>query len=205
MFGSLAHARLFIRGGGMSRLWITGYRSYEMGTFGDKDPKILVMKYAIEQLVRQQLENGSEWVLTGGQLGVEQWTIEVVLALKKDWPMLKVAMMLPFEDFGSQWQPNSQSKLQVLKQGVDFVDSVSHATYQGPGQLQNYQAFMLNHTDAALLFYDPEFEGKAKYDYKIIQQHQRKTPYPLTLIDMDQLQDYATTYSEQQAENDFFE
>ena len=28
------------------RLWVTGYRSYELGTFGDKDPKIKVIKYA---------------------------------------------------------------------------------------------------------------------------------------------------------------
>ena len=49
----------------MSRLWVTGYRSYEIGTFGDKDPKITVMKYALKQALREQLELGLELVITG--------------------------------------------------------------------------------------------------------------------------------------------
>ena len=70
----------------MSRLWVTGYRSYEIGTFGEKDPKITVVKYALEQVIRQQLDLGLKWVITGGQLGVEQWSVAVALSLKAEFP-----------------------------------------------------------------------------------------------------------------------
>ncbi|WP_281510461.1 SLOG family protein, partial [Lactobacillus taiwanensis] len=30
----------------MKRLWVTGYRSYELSIFSDKDPKLAVIKYA---------------------------------------------------------------------------------------------------------------------------------------------------------------
>ncbi len=188
----------------MSRLWVTGYRSYEIGTFGEKDPKITVVKYALEQVIRQQLDLGLKWVITGGQLGVEQWSVAVALSLKAEFPQLKVAMMYPFQQFGQQWQENNQAQLRQLAAQCDFVDSVSQAQYQGPQQLKNYQKFMLSHTDAALLVYDPDFEGKTRYDLQAIEQQQATMPYPLTTIDMYSLQEYATEYEEKLAENQAF-
>lgn len=196
----------YCRGEEMLRLWVTGYRSYEMGTFGDKDPKIVVIKYALKRVLREQIDNGLEWIITGGQLGIEQWTVEVVIELKAEFPSLKVAIMLPFQAFGSQWQANSQAKLKELLAKSDFAESVSNAPYQGPHQLQSYQKFMLTHTDGALLVYDTTFEGKTVYDYRVIQKQQAIMPYPLTLIDMDRLQEYATEYEEIQAEkHNFYE
>ena len=32
----------------MRRLWITGYRSYELSTFRDDDPKITVIKHVLK-------------------------------------------------------------------------------------------------------------------------------------------------------------
>ena len=32
----------------MSRLWLTGYRSYELGVFGNEDPKLKVIQYALK-------------------------------------------------------------------------------------------------------------------------------------------------------------
>lgn len=190
----------------MLRLWVTGYRSYEIGTFGDKDPKIAMIKYALKRVLKEQIDSGLEWVITGGQLGIEQWTVEVVIELKETAPDLKVAVMLPFKSFGSQWQPNSQANLQALLSKSDFSESVSNATYQGPHQLQNYQKFMLEHTDGALLVYDTEFEGKTSYDYRAIQKQQEVISYPLTSIDMDHLQEYANEYAEIQAEkHNFYE
>ncbi len=44
----------------MSRLWLTGYRSYELGIFSDSDPKLKVIKFTlknrlIEKLKRERL------------------------------------------------------------------------------------------------------------------------------------------------------
>ena len=164
----------------MSRLWVTGYRNYEIGTFGDKDPKIEVIKYALNRTLREHL--------------------------KREFPALKVAMMLPFQKFGSQWKPDNQARLQSLISKSDFCESVSQAPYEGPQQLKNYQQFMLTHTDGAILVYDLDFEGKPVYDYRAIQKQQSIVPYPLTTIDMDQLQDYATEYEEiHEEKSNFYE
>jgi len=77
----------------VSRLWMSGYRSYELNVFSDQDDKLKVIKYALTSYLTEQIEDGVDWLITGGQLGVEQWCAEVGLELKKIYPELKVAMM----------------------------------------------------------------------------------------------------------------
>lgn len=182
----------------MSRLWVSGYRSYELGIFQSKDPKVTIIKEAIKQFIRQRIDDGVDWIITGPQLGVEQWTIEVTLELKKDFPELKVALMLPFAQFGSQWNEDNQNTLTQLTTAVDFSDQVSDAAYHSPQQLKNYQQFMLAHTDEALLVYDPENEGKPGYDLTAANTYAEQHPYPISLIDFDQLQETADEYFERQ-------
>jgi uncharacterized phage-like protein YoqJ len=185
------------------RLWITGYRNYELSIFGDKDPKIIVIKRAIKNYLSNLLENGDlNWIITGGQMGSEQFAIEVSNELKKQFPDLKNALMTPFLDFGANWNENNQSRLAINKTAVDFTQSVSNFPYNNPTQLRNYQTFMLNHTDFALLIYDPEQEGKSKYDYLAIKKYQATHPnYHLELINMQQLVDISEEIAEEQRNN----
>lgn len=182
----------------MSRIWFTGYRTYELGVFKEKDPKVAVLKYALKKTIIEQIEQGLQWVITGGQLGVETWTAEVALDLKADYPELQVAMLLPFGHFGSQWQEASQTRLAELKQKVDFCAEVHHEDYQGPFQLRQYQDFLLSHTDGAVMVYDLDYQGKSQYDYQAIQHLREKSPYPLELVGMDDLQEFANDYQENQ-------
>ncbi|CAH1850057.1 DUF1273 domain-containing protein [Convivina praedatoris] len=183
------------------RMWVSGYRSYELGVFKDNDPKIQVIHYALRTFFIEQIDLGLEWVITGGQLGIEQWAIQVVQELKADYPGLKIAMILPFADFGGNWQPAKQATLAQLKSQVDFFGTVSNQKYQNPSQLQQYQDFLLGHTDQAALVYDAEFEGKTQYDYQKILAYQAKHPYPLQLLDMDNLQAAALDLQEQRENN----
>ncbi|MEE6716687.1 DUF1273 domain-containing protein [Schleiferilactobacillus harbinensis] len=182
----------------MERVWITGYRSYELGVYGAQDPKLKVIKYLLDRTLRRYVDDGLRWVITGGQLGVEQWALETALAIKADIGLPKAAMMLPFADFGQKWNEENQGHLAALKSQADFSASVTSATYQSWRQLQAYQQFMLGHTDGAILIYDTEQEGKPKYDYDIITKSQETRPYPLELIDFYTLQDAANEYEESQ-------
>ncbi|AVK62991.1 hypothetical protein C5Z26_02115 [Lactobacillus sp. CBA3606] len=182
----------------MSRLWMSGYRSYELGVFGDTDDKLKVIKYALTSYLTAQIEDGVDWLITGGQLGVEQWCAEVGVALKQTYPELKVAMMLPYAEFGGRWKENNQAKLQLLLAQVDFHAAISKRPYENPQQLRNYQEFMVTHTDAAALVYDLDNPGKPSYDYDAIQSFTETQPYPLTVIDFDWLQESANEYAEKQ-------
>lgn len=187
----------------MERMWITGYRSYELNVFRDNDPKITIIKTAIQRRLMEVLQQNEDelWLITGPQMGTEQWTIELGNDLQEDYPQLRLAMMFPFADFGKQWNESNQAKLAHRQQQVDFFADVSKHPYQSPQQLRNYQQFMLGHTDQALLLYDPEYAGKPQYDYQVIQKYCEDNDYQLNLIDFAELQDEATEWEERQREN----
>lgn len=186
----------------MRRLWITGYRSYELNVFKDDDPKVAVIKSVIQQELRQRLAEADDefWLITGPQLGVEQWALEVGLELQTEFKQLKLSMMLPFTEFGQQWNENNQAKLANLRERVDFAASTSDHPYQSPQQLRAYQHFMLTHTDSCLMVYDPEHAGKPKYDYAAAKKFSAEGQYQVRLLDFDELQEAANEWEERERE-----
>lgn len=55
------------KGGLIKRLFISGYRSYELGVFSKKDKKLFYIKEFIKQRLRQYADRGLEWVIISGQ------------------------------------------------------------------------------------------------------------------------------------------
>ncbi|WP_071131234.1 DUF1273 domain-containing protein [Enterococcus timonensis] len=171
----------------MKNLYVSGYRSFELSIFQENDPKITRIKEVLKSNLKEQLEEGLEWVIISGNLGVEQWTASVVTGLKEEYPELKLGIIYPFKDFGSQWKENNQEKKIAVEAQADFVDSVSHAPYQNPGQLKNHTQFLLQHTDGAILVYDDEFPGKTEFFYK---EALKQENYQLSTISFDDLQNF---------------
>lgn len=191
----------------MRRIWVSGYRAFELAVFSDRDPRRQVVDAVLKERLRQWLnESGEEsWVLSGPQLGVEQWALRAALALKSDYHQLRVAMMLPFADFDQRFNEAHQAELALLRDQVDFAAEVSPAPYQSPQQLRNYQRFMFDHTDQLLLVYDPDQESeegnksKPYWLYRATRDLQRAgRDYPLDLVDMDALQEGAEEWAARQ-------
>ncbi|MGX4763423.1 SLOG family protein [Holzapfeliella sp. JNUCC 72] len=173
------------------RIWLTGYRGFELNLFKEDDPKAKIIKDVIKQRLINLAENHElVWVITGGQLGIEQLALSVAISLGEDYN-IKTAMLLPYQDFGSRWNEKNQEGLSNLKNRVDFCKATTNNKYQGPYQLKAYQKFILEHTDKALLVYDPEYPGKPSYDYEAIKSYQNQHDYELELIDFYDLQDAA--------------
>ncbi len=79
----------------MKRLWVTGYRSYELSIFSDKDPKLAVIKYALNNYFKRLLEEGKiDWVISGANLGIEQWALETAVQLQDEYD-IHTALMTP--------------------------------------------------------------------------------------------------------------
>ena len=171
------------------RLWVSGYRSYELGVFKLDDPKIEVLKYCLRKIFIQNADLGLEWIISGGQLGIEQWALEEAVSFTQEYIGIKTALMYPYTEFSKNWQEDKQIHLAQLEQQVDFCASVSKRPYSSPLQLK--------HTDKAVLIYDQEHPGKPKFDYEAIKRYQQAHAYELEVIDMYQLQDEAEQYLEQ--------
>ena len=190
----------------MRRLWITGYRSYELGVFKDDDPKIKVIKNLLKRELSERLNQSEDefWLISGPQMGVERWAIEVGNTLKKDYPQLKTAIMEPYLNVAQRWNEQNQEKLVAALSAVDFHAAVSDHPYQSPQQLRNYQDFMLNHSDGLLLVFDVDREeeseqtSKPVWDYLAAKKYQEHSDYQLQTISFAELQEIATEMAEEE-------
>src|SRR5690606_12055709 len=107
------------------RLYVSGYKPHELGIFNEKHPGIQILKKSIENELRNLIDQGLEWVIISGQPGVETWTAEVVMDLKKEFPHLKFAVITPFLDMEKNWKPEKQEKFAYILSNADFVTSVT--------------------------------------------------------------------------------
>lgn len=187
----------------MQRLWLSGYRDYELGIFDPKAPEVVVIKRALRERLVAWLNQVDEeaWLLSGPQPGIERWGLEVGQELKADYPTLKLGMVAPFAQVEANWKPERQAALAQFKPQVDYFGTVSDQPYQNPSQLRAYQDFMFAHADRVLLVFDPERDSlgerhaKSYYDYRRAQQI---PDLPLSLVTFDDLQEVAEEVAEEE-------
>lgn len=171
---------------------MSGYRSYEVSVFADDDPKLKYIKLYFEKRLKEYIEEGLEWVIISGNIGTELWAGQVVLDLKNDYPEIKLAVLLPFTGFQSNWNEKNQAVFNAVIEKADYLNYTSSSEYQNPGQLKGNQEFIIKNTDGCLLFYDTEHEGKAKFFYELAKAYQDVSTYVVDLISFDELQWFIT-------------
>jgi len=149
----------------MTSLLVTGYKSFELGIFKDKDPKVTIIKKAIKRDLMRFLDDGVDWMIFTGNLGFEFWALEVAKELQKDYP-LKLATLFPFETHGQNWNEANQTKLAAFKQ---------------------VNQFLIDNTDQAYLFYEPENETNLKYFYGMMIEARDYPVFRLTFDDLNEV------------------
>lgn len=112
--------------------YVSGYKSYELNIFKDDAPEVKYLKLFLKNKLQNLVEEGLEWVLIQGQLGIEMWTAEVVLDLQQEYPELKLGVITPFQNHTERWNEQNQLKYQQIIEKADFHDSVHHAPYEDP-------------------------------------------------------------------------
>ncbi|MBP1048240.1 DUF1273 domain-containing protein [Enterococcus sp. BWM-S5] len=171
-------------------VFVTGYRSFELNIFQDNDPKAAVIKKVLKSELVNFIEEGVEWFLISGNLGVELWAGEVVLELKQEYDV-KLGILYPFQGFGENWNEKNKLLLEKVEGQADYVDFVSRRPYQSPAQLKGHTTFILNHSQAALMIYDKEYPGKSMYFLKDAESFAETHFYENRLISMDDLQNFS--------------
>lgn len=169
-------------------LYVSGYRPHELGIFNEKHPGIAMIKKAIENELRALIDDGLEWVVISGQQGVETWTAEVVIQLKKEFPQLKYSIITPFLDIEKNWNEQKQEKFFYIQSQADFVTSVTKKPYKAPRQFIEKDKFIIQNTDALLLVYDEDHEGSPKYVKRLAEKYMEQYDYILHTITSYDLQ-----------------
>lgn len=171
----------------LKRLVVTGYKQHELGIFDDKNPGIRFIKKALENRLRTLIDDGLEWVILSGQLGVETWTAEVVIELKKEFPELKYALLTPFLEQEKNWNEAKQEKYQMIVDYADFHRSLTNKPYEAPWQFIEKNKFFLRNSDGILIVYDEETDGSPKFIKKEAERYAEKADYEVLTITADDL------------------
>ena len=168
----------------MTTALIMGYSNFDLGLFSDKNPRLKLIKKAIRRDLEAMAEDGVTWLVFTGTLGFEYWVLEVAQEMKTEYGF-QLATIFAFETHGENWNEGNQMKLSQFKQ-VDFV-KYAYPKYEHMGQLRDYQRFLLENTDLAYFFYDPENETKLKFMDTLMKNQEGYRIKRLTFEDLNEL------------------
>nr|WP_147608282.1 DUF1273 domain-containing protein [Kurthia massiliensis] len=169
----------------MKRLAVTGYKAHELGIFNDNHPGLPVIKEALKNRLTTCIEEGLEWVLVSGQLGIETWTVEVVWELQQTYPDLKYAIMTPFLDQEKNWNDQKKMHYQDMMARADFTTAITNRPYEAPWQFVEKNKFFVLHSDGYLIVYDEDQEGSPKYVKSLVETYIDKHDPTYTLMTID--------------------
>lgn len=170
-------------------LTVSGYKAHEMGIFKTKDPRIDYIKKALRKRLVERIEDGIEWIITSGQLGVETWALEVSLELKQSHDV-KVGIIAPFEEQDSRWNEENKARYQTLIESVDYYDVLYKGPYKNPSQFKMRNAWYLEKCDESLLLVDDLHPGSVKYYLNAARPEAESGKHTITYItpfDLDEL------------------
>ncbi|GGA80769.1 SLOG family protein [Ornithinibacillus halotolerans] len=171
----------------MKVLTITGYKPREINIFKENDPKIAIIKAALQKKLIGFIEEGLEWILISGQMGVELWAAEVALDLKEEYD-IQIAIIPPFENQDERWPEDLKFKYEELKMVADFYQPLYKGEYKGPYQFRAKNKWLVEKSDGCLLLLDEEYPGSNKFFYEEAKRASKDYPiYLITPFDLDEM------------------
>lgn len=170
----------------MKIITVSGYKPLELNVFNEDDSRIQFLKKAIEKRLIQLLHEGLEWVLISGQMGIEMWTAEVVLHLKKSYD-INLAIIPPFENQEKRWPEAYQQKYHQLIYAADFYQTIYKNDYKGPYQFRAKDMWLVEKSNGSLLLMDEEYPGSVRYFYKVAKEAENYPIYLITPTDVDEV------------------
>jgi uncharacterized phage-like protein YoqJ len=172
----------------MKNITITGYKPYELGIFQKDHASVEFIKKAIFKEIVPLLEEGLEWVIISGQLGVELWAAEVVFDLQIHFPELKLAVLTPYLSQEEKWSDGNKEWYESILAQADFVESITHKPYESPKQFHLKNQVLLRKSNLAIIMYDSEKEGSPKFFYESAKRYSEMNEYQIREITFYDLQ-----------------
>ncbi|MCP3025897.1 SLOG family protein [Halobacillus sp. A5] len=175
----------------MKTIVITGYKPMELGIFKNDDPKINIIKSAVKKKLINLIDEGLQWVIISGQMGVELWTGEVIIELKEEDYDISLGILPPFSNQQSRWPEAMQLAYEQLIEQCDFYKEIYEKNYEGPHQFRARDQFFIEHSDGCVVLFDEETPGSPKYLIDLIKKFQEHHDYVLLFITPSDLEETA--------------
>jgi uncharacterized phage-like protein YoqJ len=166
----------------IKKLAVTGYKSQELGIFKHDHYAITYIKKAFQKRLIPLIDEGLEWVIISGQLGTELWIAELVFDLQIEYPDIKLAILTPYLNQEANWNETNKEMYEFILSQADFVDSITKRPYESPGQLKLKNQYLVQKSDALLVFYDEERQGSPTFMVKEARKKSERKKYDVIYI-----------------------
>ena len=104
------------------RVFITGYRHYELGIFKDSQPEVKVLRDLLRSKIIHLIEEGAEWFIIQGYTGIEMYAANEIIDLKEEYD-IKLGVLKPFHKFDDRYSESDQINLNnTMTLGDNFND-----------------------------------------------------------------------------------
>ncbi|MCX7610230.1 MAG: SLOG family protein [Ignavibacterium sp.] len=161
----------------MKTICFTGHRPNKL--FG-YDPYVngnKKMLLELRKIIEKAIENGYTQFISGMALGIDQWAVKILLALKSKYPHIQIIGAIPCLHQESKWPASSQEEYRSLLEKLDKVVYVTNQPYTSRC-MQERNEYMVDKSDLVIAVWDGTkggtgncFEYAYKHDKKIIRLH----------------------------------
>lgn len=156
----------------------------ELNIFRVDDQRITFIKAAIRKRLVGFVEEGLEWVIVSGQMGVEIWAAEVVKELREQYDV-RLALIPPFENQETRWPESIQQVYQELTFAADFYKPLYAGDYKGAYQFKAKNRWLIEKSDGCLILMDEDHPGSGHYFYQAAKEVADYPVYLITPADLD--------------------
>nr|WP_208591018.1 SLOG family protein [Gracilibacillus suaedae] len=172
----------------MKVITVVGNKPMELNIRNENDHRIPFIKIALKQRLISFIDEGLEWVIMSGQMGIELWAAQVIAELKEEYP-IKLGIFPPFLEYESRWPDVYQETfLQIIEQ-ADFYQPLYNETYKAPYQFINKDVWFIEKTDGCLALVDEEYPGSVMYILDKMKKAAETSNYSIWYITPNDLED----------------
>ncbi len=114
---------------------------------------------ALENAVTESIENGYRYFGSGGALGFDTMAALTVLKLKKQYPHIKLILVLPCENQTRNWKAADIEKYEYIKSQADKV--VKTSTEYTPGCMHKRNRHLVDNSSLCICYLKKPSGGTA--------------------------------------------
>ena len=122
------------------------------------------VKSALEQEIKQAINDGLNVFISGMARGVDLWAAEIVLRLRSDGAAIKLICASPFEGFERSWNSTDKSLYSKIVASADLIRFICPGYSKACFQIRN--EWMVNHSARVIAVFNGTPSGtKNTVDY----------------------------------------
>jgi uncharacterized phage-like protein YoqJ len=135
----------------------TGHRPDRLGGYAPNPIQDWV-KNELEAVIIKALNGKTEYFVSGGALGVDQWAAEIVIEIKKQGKPVNLCIAKPFPSQASRWKQEARAAYEKILKESDKIIEVSEGGFAA-WKMHKRNRWMVDNSKYVIAVWDNEKKG----------------------------------------------